>query len=49
VLSFRSEPVSLIRVGLAQAHIEQGHPRLGSGPNSGLRAGLAGLMRIGHL
>jgi hypothetical protein len=37
VPSFLSEPDPLIRAGL------------GPGPNSGLRAGLAGLVLIGHL
>jgi hypothetical protein len=49
VLSFLSEPSPLIRARLARAHIEPGHGGLGSGPNSGLRAGLAGLVLIGHL
>jgi hypothetical protein len=47
--SFMSEPGPLIRVGSARARIEPGRAGLGPGPNSGLRAGLAGLVLIGHL
>jgi hypothetical protein len=49
VPSFLSEPGPLIRAGLAQARIEPGCVELGPGPNSELRAGLAGLVLIGHL
>jgi hypothetical protein len=44
-----SEPGPLIRVGPARARIEPGHAEFEPGPNSGLRAGLAGLVLIGHL
>jgi hypothetical protein len=47
--SFLSKPSPLIRVGPTQAHIEPGRVGLGPGPNSGLGAGLAGLVFIGHL
>jgi hypothetical protein len=47
--SFLSEPDLLIRAGPAQARIEPGRAGLGPGPNSGLRARLAGLVFIGHL
>jgi hypothetical protein len=40
--NFLSEPGLLIRSGLTWIHIEPG-------PNSGLRAGLAGLMLIGYI
>jgi hypothetical protein len=49
VPSFLSEPGPLICVGPARARIEPGRAVLGSGPNSGLRAGLVGLVLIGHL
>jgi hypothetical protein len=49
VPSFLSEPSPLVRAGPAQARIEAGRAGLGPGPNSGLRAGLAGLVLIGHL
>jgi hypothetical protein len=49
VLSFLSGPGPLICAGPAQAHIEPGRAGLGSGPNSGLRAEITGLMLIGHL
>jgi hypothetical protein len=49
VPSLLSKPGPLIRAGLARARIEPGRVGLGSGPNSGLRAGLAGLVLIGHL
>jgi hypothetical protein len=47
--SFLSEPSLLIRAGPARARIESGRARLRPGPNSGIRAGLAGLVLIGHL
>jgi hypothetical protein len=49
VPSFLFEPGPLIRAGPAQARIESGRAGLGPGPNNGLRAGLAGLVLIGHL
>jgi hypothetical protein len=49
VHSFLSEPDPLIRAGPGRARIEPGYVRLGPGPNSGLRAGLAGLVLIGYL
>jgi hypothetical protein len=49
VPSFLSEPNPLIRVGPARARIEPGCAGLGPDPNSGLRAGLAGLVLIGYL
>jgi hypothetical protein len=49
VPSFLSEPGPLIRVGPAQARIKSSRAGLGPGPNSVLRAGLAGLVLIGHL
>jgi hypothetical protein len=49
VLSFLSEPGSLIRTGPTQARIVPGRVGLGLGSNSELRAGLAGLVLIGHL
>jgi hypothetical protein len=49
VPSFLFEPGLLIHAGLAQARIEPGRAGLRPGPNSGLRAGLAGLVLIGHL
>jgi hypothetical protein len=47
--SFLSEPSPLIRAGPARARIEPGRAGLGPGSNNGLRAGLAGLVLIGHL
>jgi hypothetical protein len=44
-----SEPGPLIRAGPARARIEPGRAGLGPGLNNGLRAGLAGLVLIGHL
>jgi hypothetical protein len=49
VSSFFSEPDPLIRAGPARARIEPGRAGLAPGPNSGLRAGLAGVVLIGHL
>jgi hypothetical protein len=49
VPSFLSEPGPLIRVGPARTRIEPGHAGLGPGPNNGFRAGLMGLVLIGHL
>jgi hypothetical protein len=49
VPSFLSEPGPLIRAGPARARIEPGRAGLGPGPNNGLRAGLTGLVLIGHL
>ena len=49
VPSFLSEPDPLIRVEPARAHIEPGRAGLGPDLNSGLRAGLAGLVLIGLL
>jgi hypothetical protein len=47
--SFLSEHGPLIRAGPARARIEPGRAGLEPGSNNGLRAGLAGLMLIGHL
>lgn len=49
MLSFLSKLGPLIRVGLAQTHVELNRATLGSGLNSGLCAGLAGLLLIGNL
>jgi hypothetical protein len=49
VLSILSGPNLLICAGPARVRIEPGRAGLGSGPNSGLRAGLTGLVLIGHL
>jgi hypothetical protein len=49
VPSFLSEPGPLIRAWPARARIELGRAGLGPGPNNGLRAGLTGLVLIGHL
>jgi hypothetical protein len=49
VLSFLFESGPLIRTEPARVGIEPGRARLGSSPNSGLRAGLAGLVLIGHV
>jgi hypothetical protein len=49
VPSFLSELGPLICAGSGRARIEPGRAGLGPGPNSGLRAGLAGVMLIGHL
>jgi hypothetical protein len=49
VPNFLSEPGPLIWVGPARARIEPGRAGLGPEPNSGLCAGLAGLVLIGHL
>jgi hypothetical protein len=49
VPSFLSEPGPLIRARPARTRIEPGRAGLGPGPNNGLRAGLAGLVLIGHL
>jgi hypothetical protein len=49
VPSFLSELGPLIRAGSARACIEPGRVGLGPCPNSGLRAGLARLVLIGHL
>jgi hypothetical protein len=49
VPNFLSEPGPLIRTGPARARIEPGRARFGPGPKSELRAGLAGLVLIGHL
>jgi hypothetical protein len=43
------EPGPLICAGPAQARIESGRAGLGPDSNSGLRAGLTGLVLIGHL
>jgi hypothetical protein len=47
--SFLSESGPLIRVEPARARIEPGRAGLGPDQNSGLHAGLAGLVLIGHL
>jgi hypothetical protein len=47
--SFLSKPGPLIRAVPARPRIEPGRAGLGPGPNSGLRAELAGIVLIGHL
>jgi hypothetical protein len=49
VPSFLSEPGPLIRAGLPRTRIEPDCVRLGSEPNNGFYAGLAGLVLIGYL
>jgi hypothetical protein len=49
VPSFLFEPGPLIHAGSSRARIEPGRAGLGPGLNNGLRAGLAGLVLIGHL
>jgi hypothetical protein len=49
VPSFLSELGPLIRAGPSRTRIEPGCVGLGPSPNSWLRAGLAGLVLIGHL
>jgi hypothetical protein len=49
VSSFLSEPVPLIHARPARTRIELDRVGLGPCPNSGLRAGIAGLVLIGHL
>jgi hypothetical protein len=47
---FRASPPCLVSCpSPTRARIEPGRAGLGLGPNSGLRAGLAGLVLIGHL